>query len=65
MKLAVSVLRHTLAVVAIGGLALCFVATTGCDTKEEVLDIETPAGDVEVNRDKLTDDVEVDVSKDE
>ncbi|QDS99478.1 hypothetical protein [Adhaeretor mobilis] len=38
---------------------------SGCDNKEKVIDIETPAGDVEVERDKDTGDVGVDVKKKE
>lgn len=46
-------------------LGLSTFPLAGCDTKEEVLDIETPGGSVEVNRDRSSGDVEVDVDKDE
>lgn len=36
-------------------------AAAGCDNKEKVLDIETNDGGVEVERDKDTGEVEVDV----
>ena len=44
------------------GLGMC--ALTGCERKEKVIDIETPGGDVEVERNKDTGkvDVEVDTS---
>lgn len=35
--------------------------TSGCETKEKILDVETPAGDVEVERDTSTGDVDVEV----
>jgi hypothetical protein len=35
--------------------------STGCQRKERVVDIETPAGDVHVDRDKDTGGVEVNV----
>ncbi len=41
------------------GIGLC--ALTGCERKEKVIDIETPAGDVEVKRDKDTGKVDVEV----
>lgn len=61
MKLAANAFRLTFVACMLGGLAI----TTGCDTKEEIVDIETPAGEVEVNRDTATDGVEVDVSENE
>lgn len=42
--------------------ALC-ICSTGCERKEKVVDIETPAGEVEVHRDVDNGDVEVDVSE--
>ncbi|WP_417847655.1 hypothetical protein [Thalassoglobus sp.] len=36
---------------------------SGCDTKEKVLDIETPGGEIEVERDRTNGDVEVEVNK--
>jgi proline racemase len=36
----------------------------GCAEKEKVVDIETPAGEVEVERDVDTGDTEVDVTRD-
>jgi hypothetical protein len=46
--------------VLLAGLGL---ASTGCERKEKVVDIETPAGEVEVHRDVDNGDVEVDVSE--
>ncbi|MCO6042356.1 hypothetical protein NG895_00410 [Aeoliella sp. ICT_H6.2] len=66
MKSVVNVFRHTFVACALGGLTFGSLAmTAGCDTKDEIIDVETPAGEVEVNEDKLTDDVEVDVSDNE
>ncbi len=41
--------------------AVAFVA--GCERKEKVIDIETPAGEVEVERSKRDVDVDVDVTR--
>ena len=43
-------------------LMLAFATTifTGCDRNEEVLDVETPSGEVEVERDRDTGETEVD-----
>jgi hypothetical protein len=43
------------------GLSAC--AVTGCELKEKVIDVETPATDVEVNRHKDTGKVEVEVER--
>jgi len=60
------ILRST---VALTGAALFVAATlmtqSGCDTKEKVIDIETPAGEVEVERDEETGDTDVEVNTDE
>lgn len=53
-----------LAAITIAATAtLSTLCLTGCDTKEEIIDVQTPAGDMEVNRDRMTGDVEVDVDK--
>ncbi|WP_442482480.1 hypothetical protein [Aeoliella sp. SH292] len=44
-------------------IAVLGLASTGCERKEKVVDIETPAGEVEVLRDVDNGDVEVDVSE--
>jgi hypothetical protein len=36
---------------------------TGCERKERVVDVQTPAGDVEVNRNVDSGEVEVEVEK--
>ena len=36
---------------------------SGCDNKEKVLDIETPRGEVEVERDRDTGDTEVEINR--
>lgn len=41
------------------GLGMC--ALTGCERKEQVLDVETPASDVEVERNIDTGEVDVEV----
>lgn len=66
MKLVALAFRHTFVACALGGLTFGSLAmTTGCDTKEEIVDIETPGGGVEVNEDTETGDLEVDVSDNE
>jgi proline racemase len=46
-------------------LALVAISSApGCAREEKVVDIETPAGEVEVNRNKDTGAVKVDVDKD-
>lgn len=52
--------------VPISAFALLFATAftaTGCDTKEKVLDVETPGGDVEIERDTSTGAVGVEVDK--
>ncbi len=50
----------------LGLLALCAAITTGCDNKEKLLDIEGPrGGGVEVERDRDTGEVDVDVNRGE
>ncbi|MFI4877045.1 MAG: hypothetical protein ACIALR_16955 [Blastopirellula sp. JB062] len=39
--------------------------TSGCDQKEKMLDVETPQGEVEVERDRETGDVDVEVNRDQ
>jgi len=41
------------------GVGMC--ALTGCERKEKVIDIETPGGDVEVERNKDTGRVDVEI----
>jgi hypothetical protein len=45
------------------GLAMLFAL--GCENKETVLDAETPSGQVEVERDRDTGEVDVQVTRDE
>ena len=45
------------------GLAMLF--SLGCENKEKVLDIETPGGQVEVERDRDTGAVDVQATEDE
>jgi hypothetical protein len=44
-------------------LAVACVALTGCSQKETVVDVKTPAGNVEVTKDKADGDVEVKVER--
>lgn len=60
--------RTLKALAASGICAACFVAFGGCEKKENVIDIQTPLGDVKV--DKVTDptgkesvDIDVNVGK--
>lgn len=43
-------------------LSTTMATTIGCDNKEKVLDVETPGGEVEVERDKDTGETEVEVN---
>ena len=45
-------------------LAIACIGLTGCQEKETVVDIQTPAGDVKVTKDKANGDVEVTVDRD-
>jgi len=40
------------------------IAVSGCDRKETILDVETPGTNIEVDRDKDTGRVEVNVDRD-
>lgn len=53
---------HTIALML---LSFSACALTGCEKKEKVLDVETPAGEVEINRDKDSGSVGVEVKKNE
>jgi len=58
--------RRSSWLVALYLLASCFAgvgmcALTGCERKEKVIDVETPGGDVEVERNKDTGKVDVEV----
>lgn len=56
------IIKGLLNVLGAGVLALSMVAIApGCDRKEELIDVETPDGGVEVERDKETGEVDVDV----
>ena len=48
------------AAILFGGTLL---ASTGCDQKETLIDVETPGGDLEVERDKSDGEVAVDVEE--
>lgn len=56
-----------LAAVSLPPLVLCVavICATGCENKETMLDVETPRGQVEVERDRDTGKVDVQVTKDE
>jgi hypothetical protein len=56
-----SSLLHALSVTALMGLTL---PSIGCDQNEKVLDVETPDGEVEVERNRDTGDVDVEVNGD-
>ena len=43
--------------------ATSLLAATGCNRKEKVLDVKTPGGGIEVERDKKTGDVDIKVDK--
>lgn len=46
-------------------LSAAMLLSLGCENKEKVLDIETPRGQVEVERDRDTGEVDVDATKKE
>lgn len=49
---------------AIGvALLLGAIGLTGCQTKETIVDIETPNGDIEVERDRTTGDTDVKINR--
>jgi hypothetical protein len=41
----------------------CLFASVGCNRKEKVLDVKTPGGGIEVERDKKTGDVDIKVEE--
>jgi hypothetical protein len=41
----------------------CLLGATACHRKEKVLDVKTPGGGIEVERDKKTGDVDIKVDK--
>lgn len=52
--------------IQVAALTLLFMTTltaTGCDNKEKVLDVETPGGSIEIERDKSSGAVGVEVDK--
>jgi hypothetical protein len=46
-------------------LGIAMLLSLGCENKEKVLDVETPGGQVEVERDRDTGEVDVDANKQE
>jgi hypothetical protein len=46
-------------------LGAAIVCAAGCENKETVLDVETPRGQVEVERDRDTGEVDVQATRDE
>lgn len=49
-----------------GCLAVAMIAAMpGCERQEEVLEVETPEGEFEVNRDTDSGEVDVDVTEEE
>ena len=43
------------------GIALAAALIAGCERKETIVDVKTPVGDVEVERDKVDNSVDVKV----
>lgn len=41
--------------------AALLLGTAGCERKEKVLDVDTPGGGIEVQRDKKTGDIDIKV----
>jgi hypothetical protein len=46
-------------------LGIAMLLSLGCQNKEKVLDLETPRGQVEVERDRDTGEIDVDANKKE
>lgn len=46
-------------------LGIAMLVSLGCENKEKIVDIETPRGQVEVERDRDTGEVDVDATKKE
>jgi len=46
-------------------LGMAIVCAAGCENKETVLDVETPRGQIEVERDRDTGEVDVQATRDE
>lgn len=49
---------------SLGFGCMSFLAVAGCDVKEEVIDVDTPRGGVEVDRSPRTGEVDVEVERD-
>ena len=43
--------------------ATCLFASVGCNRKEKVLDVKTPGGGIEIERDKKTGEVDIKVEE--
>lgn len=46
-------------------LTLAVTCTAGCENKETILDAETPSGQVEVERDRDTGEIDVDAARED
>ncbi|MBL9164527.1 MAG: hypothetical protein JNL18_17500 [Planctomycetaceae bacterium] len=46
-------------------LGIAMLVSVGCENKEKIVDVETPRGQVEVERDRDTGEVDVDATKKE
>ena len=55
-------LSRCIAVVTALTLGGVIGASSGCNQKETMLDVETPGGEVEIKRDKTDGEIEVDVN---
>ena len=54
----------TLLAAVMAGVAIGAAGIAGCERKETIIDVQTPGADIEVDRDKRTGTVEVDVDRD-
>lgn len=54
----------TMRIGAVCLFAASLTAFSGCEQKEKVLDVETPRGEIEVERDPETGDTDIDVTRD-
>lgn len=54
-------MNSLVACVALTAAPAATLLLAGCDTKEDVLEIETPDGEIDIDRDTDSGDVDVDV----
>ncbi|MCW1921163.1 hypothetical protein OKA05_01270 [Luteolibacter arcticus] len=56
-------MKHPIKALGLLFAASSLLASVGCDRKEKVLDVKTPGGGIEIERDKKTGDVDIKVEE--